>query len=137
MDKKKDLRWIKYVVSISVGLIVSFLIAIWRGLFSSVDANDVFSALVDGTFVVGILLTGVGLLILVMNTGTLDIIGFGFRSVLYLFTPFGNFRERQDYYDYKQKKQELADDAALLWGAGALPIPFSMGEDHLDALRQT
>lgn len=106
MNKKKDLRWIKYAVSVAVGLALSFGIAVWRGLFTPTVAADVLSAIVDGMFVVGIITVGVGLLILVANTGTLDILGFGFKSVWYLFTPFGNIKEKQDYYDYKVQKQE-------------------------------
>ena len=56
----------------------------------------------DGFFVVGVVYTGIGILIWISTTGFFDIMGYGLHSLWVLFTPFKRPQEHESYYDYKQ-----------------------------------
>lgn len=59
----------------------------------------------DGFFVIGMLATGMGLLVWVSTTGFFDIMAYGFKSLLVLFTPLRKPQEHISYYDYKMGKE--------------------------------
>lgn len=62
-------------------------------------------ALSDGFFVTGLIFTGFGLLLWISTTGVLDIITYGFKSLLYLFTPYQKSKDEGGFYEYKLEKQ--------------------------------
>ena len=104
-DNKKKLS--KNIVSaVCTGLVLAFAIMYLRGILEAQDAVQVMMALSDGFFVAGLLYTGFGLLVFASHQGVLDIISYGFRSVLYLFMPFKKNRDEGGYYEYKMKKKE-------------------------------
>ena len=106
MTEKKHSNLLKYTIASGVGAMVAFLIMWWQGLFLSPDIQTVFKIVSDGFFVVGVLFVGFGLVFLIAGEGILDIMGFGFKSLLYLFTPRRLDRNSGGYYEYKQKKRE-------------------------------
>ena len=106
MENNKTAKLIGFLSSTVIGLGISFAIAYWRGIFEATDALTALSAVSDGAFVTGILYTGFGLLLLIANEGILDIFGFGFKSLVYLFTPRKLDKKATDYYAYRMKKKE-------------------------------
>ena len=60
----------------------------------------------DGFFVVGLILTCLGLLVWVSTTGFFDIFSYGFRSLLVMFTPLVKPESFPKFYDYKTKRAE-------------------------------
>lgn len=120
-DKKKTL--IKYLVPVAIGIALaagvgyycySFLYASW-GLKKGL--TTVIMAIADGTTVTALLYVGFGLLLLVASTGVLDIIGYGFKSLVYLFTPYRKNRAEGGFYEYKlkQKEKRKAVPFHILW----------------------
>lgn len=97
---------IKYVIASAVGLVLAFAIMFWQGIFEAANVTEVMQAISDGFFIVGFLYLGFGLLFVAAHAGTLDIITYGFRSVIWLFTPFRKNRDEGGYYEYKMKKKE-------------------------------
>ena len=84
-------------------------------------------ALSDGFCVAGMMFTGFGLIMWISTTGVLDIIGYGFKSVLYLFTPLQKDKDEGGFYEYKLEKKEKrkAVPFEYLWiGAGMLILSF-------------
>ena len=59
----------------------------------------------DGLFVVGLLAGGMGLLIWVSTTGFFDIMSYGFKSLLVLFSPFRKPKDHISFYDYKMLRE--------------------------------
>ena len=106
MENNKTAKLIGFLSSTVIGLGISFAIAYWRGIFEASDALTALSAVSDGAFVTGILYTGFGLLLLIANEGILDIFGFGFKSLVYLFTPRKLDKKATDYYAYRMKKKK-------------------------------
>ncbi len=82
-----------------------FLIALFRGLAPGCGSAEALSALCDGTFAVGAVLLGVGILSWVGQSGFFDIYSYGTRAAWNRLTPFVKGREATPrYYDYKVKK---------------------------------
>ena len=106
MENKKTEKLISFLTSTVIGLGISFAIAYWRGVFEAESVLAALSAVSDGAFVTGILYTGFGLLLLIANEGILDIFGFGFKSLVYLFTPRKLDKNATNYYEYRMKKKE-------------------------------
>ena len=106
MENKKTEKLISFLTSTVIGLGISFAITYWRGVFESDGASQILNAISDGAFVTGILYTGFGLLLLISHEGILDIFGFGFKSLVYLFTPRKIDKKATDYYEYRMKKKE-------------------------------
>ncbi|MBQ8409065.1 MAG: DUF3899 domain-containing protein [Clostridia bacterium] len=119
MEDKKKNKLISYVVASAMGAMAAFGIMYWRGIFDATDIDTVLAFISDGFFVVGLLYTGFGVMFYIVNEGILDIIGFGFKSLVYLFTPRRLDREAGGYYEYKiRKKEERAQKPVhfhILW----------------------
>ncbi len=119
MSKKTNSNFFKYGIATAVAAAVAFGIMCWRGIFAATNPTGVISAISDGFFAAGLLYTGFGLMCCIINEGVLDIIGFGFRSLLCLFTPRRIERDEGGYYEYKiRKKEERAKKALpshLIW----------------------
>ena len=105
-ENNKGKTLIKYLTVTLSGLAVAFAIAYWRGLFEVEGAAKVISTISDGFFVIGMLYFGFGLMLLIVNEGILDIIGYGFKSLVYLFTPRRLDRDSGGYYEYRMRKKE-------------------------------
>ena len=81
-------------------------------------------ALSDGFFVTGLIFTGFGLLLWISTTGVLDIITYGFKSLLYLFTPYQKSKDEGGFYEYKLQKKAKRKEVPFeyLWIGVALVI---------------
>ena len=105
--RKKGLKWWGIVwLRIAVGVVLSLLIARTRGL--SLQHPFALNAryLSDGFFVVGMVMTGIGTLMWVSTTGFFDMMSYGVRSLLVLFSPLKKPSEHQSFYDYKVARDE-------------------------------
>lgn len=100
----KDRRWIAYLITTLIGLAMAVGVFLGRGGFGLTDQMAFLSALCDAFFVPGILLCSVGVLVLVSSDGFFDIFGYGFSSLLVLFSPLRKPEKHQRYYDYKKAK---------------------------------
>ena len=78
----------------------ALLIACSRGL-SSLDIIRHKVALSDGCFVVGLPEFGVGLLLIISQTGFFDIFAYAAHSLLVLFTLFRRPEDFQDYLTWR------------------------------------
>ena len=108
MDENKKKKIIKLAVSIGTALIAAVIVFVWRLNNPPFDMEKmpVMQALSDGFFAVGIVLVGFGALMWVSTTGVLDIITYGFKSLIYLFTPFQKERGTGGFYEYKLEMEE-------------------------------
>ena len=88
------------------------------------DAMPPIQALSDGFFVPGMMFVCFGALMWVSTTGVLDIITYGLKSVLYLFTPMQRDRDEGGFYEYKLRKQEKRKGVPMeyLWIGVAMVV---------------
>jgi len=128
---KKRRRLISYAVAIAIGLMLAFGIMCYRGLFeaewerSEPVSGEVASGaedpllgneiLSDGFFVAAMIYLGIGALLYVSSTGTLDMLMYGLRSLVHVFLPRTLHRDKGGFYEYKMKKKE-----------NRKPVPFQM-----------
>ena len=99
-------KLLKYLIPSAVGALLSFLIMRYRGLFSSPTLAGKVMAVSDGFFVTAVLYVGFGLLLLVAQSGFYDIFTYGFKSLIYLFTPMKRNRAEGGFYEYKIRQKE-------------------------------
>lgn len=130
LKKNKIIRWLVAVLVV-VGAAMIFFVWRLNNYPSDMEYMPVMQALSDGFFIIGLLCTGFGLLMWISTTGVLDIISYGFKSVLYLFTPLTKDRDEGGFYEYKLRKKEKrkAVPFEYLWlgiGAVVLSLIFSM-----------
>lgn len=103
--KRKD-EIVKYATALATALVIAAAVFYLRGGFSEPNQNEVIKYLSDAFFVPAVLYVGFGLLCVAAGEGVLDIIGYGFQSLLYLFTPARKDRAVGGYYEYKVRKKE-------------------------------
>ena len=126
MDEANKNKWIKRIVTLVCDLVLAGVIAYWR--FSNQPADYEISALYalsDGFFIVGFANLGFGALLWIGTTGIFDIISYGFKSLLYLFTLRNKDRDEGGYYEYKVRKaaNRKAVPFETLWiGAGMIIV---------------
>lgn len=87
-------------------VVIAFLIARGQGFRLNLPLKTNARHLSDGFFVIGMFVTGVGLLTWVSTTGFFDIFNYAFKSLLVLFTPFVKPENFPKFYDYKTMKAE-------------------------------
>jgi hypothetical protein len=123
---KKLITWgIAAVVSLITILVVYFL-RINNPPYGMAEM-PVMQAVSDGFFVTGLIFTGFGLLLWISTTGVLDIITYGFKSLLYLFTPYQKSKDEGGFYEYKLEKaaKRKAVPFEYLWlGLGWIVVSF-------------
>ena len=130
----KNKKWIYWSVLAALEALAAVMIACYQGLDAAQTLSMNARFLSDGCFVVGLLMTGVGLLTWVSTTGFFDMLSYGViygvRAVVGL---FGGSRKPNDqtFYDYKMAKEEkrgAAQYAILVSGIVfiALSVVFLM-----------
>lgn len=74
-------------------------------------------AVADGALIPGVLYSGFGVILWIASTGVLDIIGYGFRSLVYLFTLKKKSRAEGGFYEYKLRQKEKRKEVPIyiLW----------------------
>ncbi|MDD7735360.1 MAG: DUF3899 domain-containing protein [Bacilli bacterium] len=98
--------WIKYLVTISLGAVVSLIIVLAKNIFSASTVKEIFHILTDAFFVPGVVITGFGFLILATNGGTFDMLTYGLMRFFGMFTK--NPTKYKTFYDYTSAKHETS-----------------------------
>lgn len=117
--------FIKYLVTILIGLIVVGAVLLVRDVFSSETAAEAFLHLTDAFFISGVLITSAGALVFTSNHGAWDMLAYGVSSFMDLFRK----REKKKYdsfYDYKESKSDKKFSFGFLLICGAVFLIVSM-----------
>ncbi len=126
MNSQKE-SYLKYGITTLVGVVITLAVCWARGLFSSQAAVDTYRILCDGCFVSAVLLIGVGLMVLVSNTGAFDILNYGVRSFFGIFSKEAENRKPEgSFIQYKERKaaQKSPYLFLVLVGCGFLAVAF-------------
>jgi len=99
-------KYIKYSVTIAIGLLISYAVAQTRGLFDCTDPKTIAMYVSDAFCVPGILLVCVGLLVWMSTTGFFDIFGYAIKSVFNRFLHPGMEDVNGTFYEYKLAQDE-------------------------------
>lgn len=101
---KKLISWGIPIAIAAVAIVLVYSMRINNPPFD-MDYMPPIQALSDAFIVTGMMYVGFGALMWISTTGVLDIIGYGFKSVLYLFTPMQKEKDEGGFYEYKLQKQ--------------------------------
>lgn len=128
MDNKYK-KLISWGIAIAISAITVVLVYFLRinNPPYGMDYVPTIQAVSDGFCVAGMMFTGFGALMWISTTGVLDIIGYGFKSLLYLFTPMQKDRDEGGFYEYKLQKKEKRKGVPFeyLWlGIGMVVVSF-------------
>lgn len=124
------MKYVKYIVQTALGLVLSFGIMSYRGLFNAEGGAEKFMIVSDGFTVTALLFLSVGFLTWTATTGFFDIFGFAIRKGAHALLP-GLWQDSSGgYYEYKLKKQEerktKGEKSTLLVGVGFLLLGLIM-----------
>ena len=121
-------HWLKYVVTLGCGLVVSFSLACILGLFQCGSVAAVYQTLSDSTLATGVILFGVGLLTFCGNHGAFDIIGFGLKNGLARLIPgLGTRVGKKTYAEYKEERAERKKSFGFLLLVGIFFLVLAVG----------
>lgn len=104
---------VRYAIAVSIGLIIAFIIALSRRVFSEADPAAVMGILSDAFFVSGVLLTCVGLILVVTSGGVFDMLAYSMIMLVSLFRR-NTERKYKDFYEYRTSKKDRKFSVAYL-----------------------
>ena len=79
----------------------------------------------DGAFVAAVLLLGMGSLRLARNKGTFDVAGYGLKYAIELALPVLRHGEKEDLYQYRERKAQERKPSTEMLLAGAVFLAAS------------
>ncbi len=108
MDTQKKIIWARRAATLAADIALAVAVAVYRYNTppAGLESIPVLWAVSDALFVVGFLNLGIGALIWISTTGFFDILAYGLKSVIYLFTPIKKDVSKGGYYEYKMEKKE-------------------------------
>lgn len=116
--KKSILR---YGVAFLIGCAIVFVVAWVNGVFSYAERVDAYRILCDGCFAAAVLLIGIGLLVWISNLGTFDILRYGMRSLVGLYSREAKNRKPEgSFYEYQTIRAARQAPFAFLLFIGCL-----------------
>ena len=105
----KNKNWIYWSALAAFEAFSAVMIARYQGLDMAQTLSMNARFLSDGCFVVGLLMTGIGLMTWVATTGFFDMVSYGVKYGVRAFVGlFGGNRKPEDktFYDYKMEQDE-------------------------------
>lgn len=116
----------KYLITSAIGLAITSLIVLSKGIFNQDDSTAVFHILCDAFFVPGVCLTCFGLLVFSSNEGTFDMIIYGTQKFFGLFKKDLKNEKYKTFYEYKEAQHDKKASFAYLIFVGLAFIAVSM-----------
>lgn len=93
----------KYLITLLAGFALVALILISKDIFNQTGTAAVLHILTDAFFVVGVLMTGAGLLVFSANEGSFDMLAYGISSFLDFFRKTS--RKKYDtFFEYRESR---------------------------------
>lgn len=115
----------KFLITLGISLLCVFLISWMRGIFDKNTQQEVFHVLCDAFFIVGVIITGIALLVFVSNEGAFDIIIYGTTMFINWFRHKSE-RKYETYYDYRMEKSKNKSSFGSILIVGIFLILMSL-----------
>lgn len=121
---EKGRKGTPFLIAAAAGIVLSVAIALLRGMGGGKTAAENAGILSDGFFITGVLMAGVGALLAISaKTDFFDMLSYGVKSLVVMFTPFRNPAKHPRFYEYKLQRQQNRKPAKMfLLFAGLLMI---------------
>ncbi len=95
----------KYLITLLVGFAGVLVVLLSKDFFAQTALAKIFHILCDAFFAVGVIMSGMGLLIFTSNEGTFDMMVYGVRSFFDLFRKNPS-KKYPTFYDYRTSREE-------------------------------
>lgn len=117
----------KYLITLLVGFGAVALILWAKDIFHQTALVDVFHVLTDAFFVVGTVMTCMGLLVFSSNEGSFDMLVYGVKSFVDLFRK-NSVKKYDSFYDYRESRadKKIKFGFLLICGLFFLAVSFVM-----------
>ena len=98
--------YVKYLITIGVGLLFTFFVLQMRDLWSQTDTKEIIKFLSDGFSISGILLLSFGALCFCSAQGAFYGVGYMFYILFstHNWSPKHQFKDKKSYADYVEEK---------------------------------
>jgi len=116
----------KYFITLLSGFITAGFIAASKDILSQTALVSIYHILCDAFFVVGVVISAIGLLVFSSNEGTFDIIVYGMRSFLDMFRKESR-KKYETFYDYKISRADSKIRFGFLLICGIIFLCISFG----------
>ena len=115
--------------SILVDLLLGLAISVVLFFMNFNSGYALMHLLSDCTFVPAVVLLGMGGLRMCTNSGSLDMLGYGFSTLLHNIRNFGkiNYETKEDYFSYTQRVAEERKPFAHYLISGVIFLAVSLG----------
>ncbi len=104
MSRKQ--KWLIIGIASAFSLTVTVAMLVSGKAFAQKEFVETARIICDAFFVPAVFIGGIGLLMAISETGFFDIISYGFKSLIRLFTPYDKRVGRGGYYEYKVDMEE-------------------------------
>ena len=115
----------KYLITLIIGFLTVFLIASSKDVFDQTSVVKILHILCDSFFVVGVVITSIGLLIFSSNEGTFDILVYGVSSFVDIFRKKSQ-KKYETFYDYRESRAEKKLGFGFLLISGLIILAISL-----------
>lgn len=115
----------KYLFTLLIGFSTAALIAWSKGVFAQTAPVQIFHILCDSFFVVGVVITCVGLLVFSSNEGTFDILVYGMSSFIDMFRKKST-KKYDTFYDYRESRADKKIGFGFMLICGLVFIAISL-----------
>ncbi len=101
-------RYMKYIVTIGIGLLMAYAVFSYKNLFEASDVSNIVIILSDGFLVPAVVLGGLGVLFFVSNGGMFDIFIYagGLLSETFKRKVDRDPSFPRTYFDFKQQREK-------------------------------
>ena len=118
-------KYLPHLITLGFSLVIIFLILLSKDIFKQTEPKMILLILTDVFFAVGVLLTGMGLLVVASNGGTFDMITFGVKKFFSYFKREDR-QLKQTFYDYRKLKLENQHSFGFFLTVGIFLIVVSL-----------
>lgn len=115
----------KYFITLFVGFLCVAGILVSKDFFDQTQRVEMFHILCDAFFVVGVVMSGGGLLIFTTNEGAFDMMVYGVKSFIDLFRK-NSTKKYPTYYDYRTSREDKKLKFGFLLICGLFFLAVSM-----------
>ncbi|MDE7440190.1 MAG: DUF3899 domain-containing protein [Clostridia bacterium] len=115
-----------YIITAAVGIIIFVIIICAKTIWNAGETKEVMRILSDASFVSGVLLAGVGLIIFASNGGAFDMLGYAFIRIFDLFRKDARNKKYKDFYEYREAKKGKKRGMAFMLIVGLAFIAFAV-----------
>lgn len=117
---------LRYISAFAVGALIALIVMSVQGIFEESRTAEILRILCDSTFISGVCLACVGLILVASNGGMFDMLGYGAIMFFNVFRRNLKDRKYKDFYEYKKSKEGRKRSTAYLLITGLCYIAVSI-----------